>query len=173
MATPTPLQSDEALRTGRTARAVPRPGTVVNMRSGWRILALVAVACPGTARAESTSATLQVSAVVLPHVRLQQDSAPIDITAADVLRGYRDVARHYTVETNEFERVLLQLNPRLGLTDRVDITGLLAPLQMMDASLEVAQPLAREFTLTYRLWLNSAAQPGSYQLPVQVAAVLR
>jgi len=143
------------------------------MRSGWLLLALVAVACTGTARAESTSAALQVSAVVLPHVRLQQDSAPVDITAADIQRGYRDVARHYTVKTNGLERVLLQLNPRLGITHRVDITGLIAPLQMMDASLEVGQLLAREFTLTYRLWLNAAAQPGSYQLPVQVAAVMR
>jgi hypothetical protein len=143
------------------------------MRSGWRILALVAVACAGTAQAESTSATLQVSAVVVPHVRLQQDPAPVEITAADIQRGYRDVARHYTMVTNEPGRVLLQLNPRLGLTDGVDIAGLRAPLQMTDSSLEVGQSFAREFTLTYRLWLNSAAQPGSYQLPVQVAAVLR
>jgi hypothetical protein len=131
------------------------------------------VACTATARAESTSAVLQVSAVVLPHVSLQQDSAPVDITAADIQRGYRDVARHYTVVTNELGRVLLQLNPRLGITDRVDITGLPSPMQMTDSSLEVGQPFAREFTLTYRLWLNAAAQPGSYQLPVQVAAVLR
>lgn len=143
------------------------------MRSGWLLLALVAVACTGTARAESTSAALQASAVVLPHVSLQQDSAPVDITTADIQRGYRDVARHYTVVTNELERVLLQLNPRLGITDRVDITGLRTTLQMTDTSLEVGQSFAREFTLTYRLWLNAAAQPGSYALPVQVAAVLR
>jgi hypothetical protein len=143
------------------------------MRSGWLLLALVAVACTGAARAESTSAIVQVSAVVLPHVSLQQDSAPVDITAADIQRGYRDVARHYTVVTNELERVLLQLNPRLGITDRVDITGLLAPLQMTDSSLEVGLPSARQFTLTYRLWLNAEAQPGIYALPVQVAAVLR
>jgi hypothetical protein len=143
------------------------------MRSGWLLLALVAVSCAGTARAETTSANLQVSAVVLPHVHLQQDTAPVDITAADIERGYRDVARRYTMVTNEPGRVLLQLNPRLGLTDAVDIAGLRAPLHMADSSLEVSQPLAREFTLTYRLWLKAAAQPGSYALPVQVAAVLR
>jgi hypothetical protein len=143
------------------------------MRFGWLLLALVAVACAGTARAETTSATLQVSAVVLPHVRLQQDGSPVVITAADIQRGYRDVARRYTMVTNEPGRVLLQLNPRLGLTDGVDIAGLRAPLHMADATLEVSQPFAREFTLTYRLWLNAAAQPGSYALPVQVAAVLR
>lgn len=143
------------------------------MRSGWLLLALVAVACAGTARAETTSATLQVTANVLPHVRLQQNASPIDITAADIQRGYRDVARQYTVVTNEPGRVLLQLNPRLGLTDGVDIAGLRAPLHMTDSSLEVSQPFARAFTLTYRLWLNAAARPGSYELPVQVAAVLR
>jgi hypothetical protein len=143
------------------------------MRSGWLLLAPVAAACAGTARAETTSATLPVSVVVLPHVRLQQHSAPVEITAADIQRGYRDVARHYTVVTNEPGRVVLQLNPRLGLTDGVDIAGLHAPLRMADSTLEVSQPFAHEFTLTCRLWLNAAAQPGSYELPVQVAAVLR
>jgi hypothetical protein len=126
-----------------------------------------------TARAETTSATLRVAAVVLPHVRLQQDTAPVAITAADIERGFRDVSRSYRLETNEPERVLLQLNPRLGLTDSVDIAGLHAPLRMADATIEVSQPLARQFTLTYRLWLNAAVVPGNYALPVQVAAVLR
>lgn len=143
------------------------------MRSGWLLPALIAVACTGTARAESTSATLQVSAVVLPHVRLQQDTAPVVITAADIQRGYHDVARSFTLETNEPERVLLQLNPRLGLTEAVDIDGLSAPLRLADSTVEVSQSLARRFTLKYRLWLNAAAVPGNYALPVQVAAVLR
>jgi hypothetical protein len=143
------------------------------MRSGWLLLALVAVACTGIARAETTSATPQVSAVVLPHVRLQQDTAPVDITAADIQRGYRDVARRYVLRTNAPERVMLQLNPRLGLTAGIDIDGLQAPMHMADAGLEVSQPFAREFTLTYRLWFDGAAQPGTYPLPVQVAAVLR
>ena len=143
------------------------------MRSGWLVLALAAAAFAGTARAETATATLQVSAVVLPHVRLQQDTAPVAITAADIQRGYRDVERRYTLETNEPERVLLQLNPRSGLTDSVDVAGLRAPLRMADSTIEISQPLARQFTLTYRLWLNAAAVPGSYALPVQVAAVLR
>jgi hypothetical protein len=120
-----------------------------------------------------TSATLPVSAVVLPHLRLQQDASPVDITSADIARGYRDVSRRYRLETNEPERVLLQLNPRLGLTDGVEIGGLHAPLHMADATIEISQPLERQFTLTYRLWLNAAAVPGHYELPVQVAAVLR
>jgi hypothetical protein len=143
------------------------------MRSRWLLLAFVAAGLTTTVRAETTSATLQVSAVVLPHVRLQQDTASVAISAADIQRGYRDVVRSYTLETNEPERVLLQLNPRLGLTAGVDVAGLHAPVHMADATVEVSQPLARQFTLTYRLWFNAAAMPGDYPLPVQVAAVLR
>jgi hypothetical protein len=143
------------------------------MRSRWLLLALVAVACTGTAWAGSTSAALQVSVVVLPHISLQQDSAPVDITAADIQRGYRDVARRYVLRTNAPERVMLQLNPRLGLTSGIDINGLQAPLHMDQASVEVSAPAGAEFTLLYRLWLGPAAAPGEYQLPVQVVASVR
>lgn len=143
------------------------------MRSGWLFCALVAAGLLTTARAETTSATLPVSAQVLPHARLQGDDTPVAVTPADIQRGYVDVSRRYALVTNEPGRVALQLNPRLGLTDGVDIAGLQAPVHMDEATIEVSQPLAREFTLSYRLWLKPAASPGSYALPVQVAAVLR
>lgn len=143
------------------------------MRSGWLLLLLVAAFPLGAARADTVSATLRVSATVLPHVRLQQDTAAVDITPADIQRGYRDVSRRYALVTNEPERVLLQLNPRLGLTDGVEIAGLSTPLRLAESPLEISQGFGREFTLTYRLWLKAAAMPGRYALPVQVAAVLR
>jgi len=143
------------------------------MRSLWLALALVAALPLEAARADSAKALLQVSAQVLPHVRLQSDDSSVAITAADVQRGYRDVSRRYTVVTNEPDRLVLQLNPRVGLTDRVDIAGLQAPLHMFESSLEVAQPNARNFTLSYRLWLSAGASPGEYALPVQVAALIR
>lgn len=143
------------------------------MQSGWLLLAFFAAGLTTTARAETTSATLQVSAFVPPHARLQADDSPVSITAADVQRGYRDVSRRYRLVTNEPDRVMLQLNPRVGLTAGVDVSGLQAPLHMDEATIEVSQPFAREFTLSYRLWLDATAQPGQYAMPVQVAAVLR
>jgi hypothetical protein len=119
------------------------------------------------------SANLQVSVQVLPHARLQDDASPVSITAADVQRGYLDVSRHYQLQTNAPDRIVLQLNPRVGLTDSIDIAGFQAPLRMGDSSLEITQPLAREFTLNYRLWLSAGAMPGEYALPVQVAALIR
>ena len=143
------------------------------MRSGWLLLAFVAALHLGTARAETVSANLLVSVQVLPHAQLQTDASPVSISAADVQRGYRDVSRHYQLRTNAPDRVVLQLNPRVGLTDSIDIQGLQAPVRMGDTSLEITQPLAREFTLNYRLWLSAGALPGDYALPVQVAALLR
>ncbi len=143
------------------------------MRSGWLLLALVAALHLGTARAETASANLRVSVQVLPHAQLQVDASPVSISAADVQRGYLDVSRHYQLRTNAPDRVVLQLNPRVGLTDSIDIQGLQAPVRMGDTSLEITQPLAREFTLNYRLWLSAGALPGDYALPVQVAALLR
>jgi len=119
------------------------------------------------------SANLQVSVRVLPHARLQADASPVSITAADVQRGYLDVSRRYQLHSNAPDRVVLQLNPRVGLTDSIDIDGFQAPLRMRDASLEITQPFAREFTVNYRLWLSASAVPGEYALPVQVAALIR
>jgi hypothetical protein len=143
------------------------------MRSGWLLLALVAALHLGTARAEMASANLQVSVRVLPHAKLQADVSPVSVTAADVQRGYLDVSRKYQLQTNAPDRVVLQLNPRVGLTDSIDIEGLRALLHMQDSSLEITQPLAREFTLNYRLWLSAGANPGLYALPVQLAAIFR
>ena len=143
------------------------------MRSGWLLLALVAALHLGTARAEIASANLQVSVQVLPHARLQADASPVSITAADVQRGYLDVSRHYQLQSNAPDRVVLQLNPLVGLTDAIDVDGFQTPLHMRDSSLEITQPFAREFTVNYRLWLSAGAMPGEYALPVQVAALIR
>ncbi len=143
------------------------------MRSLWLLLAFFAVLYLGTARAETASANLQVSVQVLPHARLQADASPVSITAADVQRGYLEVSRRYQLRTNAPDRVVLQLNPRVGLTDSIDIDGFQAPLRLTDSSLEIAQPSAREFTLNYRLWLSADAMPGEYKIPVQVAAIVR
>lgn len=155
-----------------------RPARLDSRRSAWLVagclwLAASALAPPGMVRAATSSVTLQVSAQVLPHAQLQADTAPVTITAADVRRGYLDVARQYRMRTNAPDRVVLQLNPRVGLTDAIDVQGLQAPVRMGDVSLEIMPPRDREFTLRYRLWLSAGATPGDYPLPVQLAAFVR
>jgi len=139
----------------------------------WLGLALIAALPLEAARADTASASLQVSAQVLPHVRLQADDSPVAITAGDIERGYHDISRHYRLQTNAPDRVVLQLNPRIGLTDFIDIEGFQAAVRMTDASVQISQPWGRAFTLSYRLWLNAGALPGDYALPVQVSALVR
>jgi hypothetical protein len=143
------------------------------MRFRQVLWVLIAALPYGAARAETTSVTLQVTAQVLPHARIETTASPVHVTRADVQRGYIDVSRQYRLRTNAPERVVLQMNPRLGLASAIDIDGLQAPLRMRDEGLEVTQPLGREFTLQYRLWLDAAARPGAYELPLQVAAIVR
>jgi hypothetical protein len=143
------------------------------MRSLWLALALVAALPLEAARADSARALLQVSAQVLPHVRLQSDDSSVAITAADVQRGYRDVSRQYQLKTNAPDRVVLQLDPRLGLTEAIEVQGLQAPVRVSELGTEVTQPFGPSFTLTYRLWLQPEAAPGEYELPVRVTAIVR
>jgi hypothetical protein len=127
----------------------------------------------GAARADTASTSMRVSAQVLPHARLETSAAPVQVTATDLQRGYIDISRQYRLRTNAPERVVLQINPRLGLTSAIDIDGLQSPLRMRDLGIEVTQPLRSEFTLQYRLWLDAAARPGAYELPLLVAAIVR
>jgi len=126
----------------------------------------------GSARADVASAPLQVSAQVLPHVRLLAADADADflVTPADVERGYVDVQRHYQLRTNAPERVAVQIHPRVGLAEAIDIAGFDGPLRLLDSSLEVTAPERRELDLSFRLWLNPAVTPGTYPLPLQLAA---
>jgi hypothetical protein len=123
--------------------------------------------------ADDASATrLQVSATVLAHARLESDEAPVRITAADVARGYVDVARRYGLRTNAPGRVVLQFQPRTGYTQAIDVDGFGPPLSITDAGLEVAPQPTREIHLSFRLWVPHDLPPGEYPWPVHVAAVV-
>lgn len=145
------------------------------MRSVLALLVGLVVFPGGSAQADVASANMHVSAQVLPHARFDDLAAPVPVvvTAADVERGFVDVSRQYRVRTNAPERVLIQVHPRVGLTQAIDIDGFAAPLRLEDTSLEVSQLPARDFTLSFRLWLGPGAAPGEYPLPVHLAAAVR
>jgi hypothetical protein len=166
-------QSDRSPNPRETANAAAEPVAVGLLRLGSLALAVVAALHSSAAQPETARAHLQVSAQVLPHARLQGDDSRVAITANDIQRGYRDITRQYRLRTNAPDRVVLQLNPRVGLTDSIEIRGFQAPVRMTDSSLEISQPWGSAFTLEYRLWLSAGSVPGDYALPVQVAAILR
>jgi hypothetical protein len=130
---------------------------------------------PATALAESASARMQVSARVLPHVRLEPVDHPttsLTLTAADVANGYVDVAHRYTLRTNAPERVRLRFQPRAAYARSITIEGFGAAVLLRDEPVELSLAPARDLSFTLRLWLAPGFEPGDYPSPVQVFAVV-
>ena len=176
MAAEPAARSDGAYSTGRSVQAVPRLGTTVIMRSGWLLLALVAALHLGTARAETASANLQVSAYVAPSASIEAVGTPaaVVLTAADLALGYKDVSASYLVSSNDPRGYLLQFSSRAGLTCAIEVRGLGAPVEVGGFGAEVLQfgrPMhADQINLQYRLHLTADARSGEYVMPVVVAA---
>ena len=125
--------------------------------------------------ADSATAQVQVSARVVPHVRLEPltpDSAIVTVTAADVENGYLDVAHRYTVRTNAEERVRLRFQPRAAYARSVTIEGFGGAVPLRDEPVELSPPPGRQLCFALRLRLPPGFAPGDYPSPVQVVALV-
>lgn len=133
-------------------------------------LATAVPAMAGQARASFT-----VSAIVPARVTLTALEQPseLEISAADVERGYAEVAATYRVSHNDRRGYLLSVLPRRGLTREIEVQGLATTLVMGDEPVEVVQPGppgSHELALAFRFALDPAVVPGRYPLPVLVDA---
>jgi hypothetical protein len=127
------------------------------------------------AMASPARASFTVSAVVPVRVTLTALDVPsaMVISAADLERGYKDVAATYRVSHNDRRGYLLSLSPRVGVTREVEVHGLAAAFVMREESVEVVQPGppgSHELALGFRFVLDPAALPGRYPLPVLLTA---
>jgi hypothetical protein len=133
---------------------------------------LAAPALAGEARA-----TFRVSVAVPAQVRLEalEQPAQLMLSDADVARGYVDVPARYRVRHNDRRGYLLQLAPRTGLARRVEVRGLGQPVVVADDSVEVHRAPGGwldELDLAFRVVLGPGVRPGTYPLPVHLAAAL-
>jgi hypothetical protein len=165
---------DDTSMTGPGAPPARRPARVSKVRPAWLLLGCLLGFPPGSQGTEIAT-QMAVSARVLPHVRLEAPAArdSIIVTPTDLTRGYVEVSRHYRLTSNAPDRVLLQVNPRLGLTQAIEIEGLGPTLRLVDTGVEIAPSLASDLDLTFRLWLAPGVGAGEYPLPLQLAAVVR
>jgi hypothetical protein len=129
----------------------------------------------GLALADSRQAQFTVAVVVPSRATLTPLAGPtaFTLTAEDVARGYKDLAARYEVRHSDARGYLLRLAPRMGLTRRVEIQGLAAPILLHDTEVEVHQrpgPGVQQLALEFRFVLEPAAVPGAYALPVHVSA---
>jgi hypothetical protein len=119
---------------------------------------------------------MQVSAQVVARAVVTVDSQPaaVDVTEADLARGYVDVETPLQLvgKTNSRRGYLLQVN-KAG-----EAFGAVA-LSFADTVMNIAQEswVARPYvpggellTVRVRLMLNATTQPGRYLLPIAVSA---
>jgi hypothetical protein len=139
------------------------------------IALILALATGAPAMAGEARASFTVSAVVPARVTLTalDQPAELEVSAADVERGYAQIAATYRVSHNDRRGYLLSLLPRHGLTREIEVQGLATALVMGDDPVELVQPGpqgSHQFALAFRFVLDPAVVPGRYPLPVLVTA---
>jgi len=128
---------------------------------------------PRVAVAGDAQAHFTVTAYVPPRASLERivHPAQVAVSMRDIARGYLDLAAVYRVSSNDPAGYVVRLAPRTGLTRAIEVSGLATPVVMRDEVVEVAQPAAlrpQELSLNFRLLLDAAAVPGTYELPVHL-----
>jgi len=140
--------------------------------------AVAALAEAPQATAATASASLSVSVVVLPRAVMSMEAEPasLEITAADIARGYLDVRRatRARVRTNSPGGWLLQFDVLQGPFRSLEVSGHGAPTQESSAGGWVIRPYppshVENLELGYRFNLAEGAQPGVYPWPVALSA---
>ncbi len=148
------------------------------MRTKTAILLLLAVVLATTpAFAGSASALMNVSVEVVARTILTVDSQPasVDVTPADVARGYVDVTQAVTfrVRSNASSGYAMQFQP-VGYPFQSAMVSWGNSLVTVgnDAAwlTQPYQPGTTSGTLSVRLMLGPGTQPGTYAWPVSFAA---
>jgi hypothetical protein len=152
-----------------------RRGIRMKHRIGALVLLAVGSLPASPAPAAESQARFTVAVSVPSRVTLVALDQPAQLTLSDedVRRGFKDVDASYTVSNNDPRGYLLRLSPRVGLTSRVQVTGLATDVVLADTDVEVRQMAARgsqELALGFRLLLDPAARPGSYRWPLSLTA---
>jgi hypothetical protein len=145
----------------------------------FALAGFIALALP--IHAGSVSASLSVSVFVPARAILSLGSQPagLEITEADVARGYVEApgASLVQVRTNSPAGWLLEFQPLQGPYRGLEVTGLGSTAQVSAAGGWLAQPYAGKTLVTaslgYRFLLSGDARPGTYPWPVALSAMPR
>ena len=143
------------------------------MRGSFGTILLVAV-LSNPASAGQGQASFTVGATVPVRVSLEIVEQPeFTLTDEDVARGYKDVSAQYVVRNNDRNGYLLEFAPRGDIAQRVEIRGLGAEVVMRRAIVDVHQPgdtFRQDLSLQFHCVLDASSRPGTFELPVGVAA---
>jgi hypothetical protein len=139
------------------------------------VFLLTALLAAAGARADAERAGFLVTATIPERVVLEtvEQPAQISISEADVERGYKDASARYVVSQNTARGWMLRFAPRLGVARQVEIRGLHGAVVLRDQGVDVFRPGGsgrEQLALDFRFVLDAGVPPGTYDLPVHVAA---
>jgi hypothetical protein len=127
----------------------------------------------------SDQAKLTVSATILKHASLKVLAQPtsVVVTAADIARGYVDVAApaQIAIRSNSPLGYMLEFANQGHFMRRILVRGLATEVQLSPAGGAVMQPSARSgvtratLDLGFRFMLAETARPGTYAWPMRLS----
>jgi hypothetical protein len=113
-----------------------------------------------------------VHAEVTPRTTLESLSAPtVEVSAADIQRGYVEPVARYRVRSNDPRGFLLQVRPRSVRAESVEFATAARPVALGVDGVDVYHPWARgaqEVAVRLRVKLHGITRPGRLALPVHV-----
>ncbi len=127
--------------------------------------------------AESVSAPMTVSATVVARAKVTVESQPlaVDVTSADIERGYVDVEAPIVlrIQTNSRRGYLLQLAKSNDSFSEVEVSFGDTAIRVASHESWIQRPYVSggdSIAMRARLRLSPAAQPGRHALPIEVSA---
>lgn len=141
------------------------------MRVWFATLLLAALTMGPPAHAQQ--ARFVVHAEVSPRATLEPvGAATIEVSAADIQRGYVEPVVLYRVRSNDPRGFLLQVRPRSAHAESVRLAAAARPVTLGVDGVDVYHPWARgvqEVAVRVRVRLHEYMQPGRLSLPVHVS----
>jgi hypothetical protein len=136
----------------------------------WMCLLLTS-ALPAQAR--ETSREFGVGAVVPPRASVAPIGLPsqLELTDADLKRGYKELTATWRVRANDRRGYLLTLKSRTGLAEHVEVGGLGRNVVLRQDAVTIHRPRigpSEIVVLNFRFVLTVGAEAGTYPLPVEV-----
>jgi len=159
---------------------VERAGIRWSVTAGRMGAVLLAGLCIAPPLAQASSSELRVSAVVLKVARVQVLSQPasVEITEADVARGYIEVPTpvHVAIRSNTPNGYTLAFDNQADFFRQAHVRGLPTAVQVGASGGVVPQPSAGRamgnvrLALGFRFDLSQTARAGTYPWPFHLSA---
>lgn len=130
---------------------------------------------PIAARGETASATMQVSATVKAVARLEAANFPsrLEITAADIARGYVETIVPVVYRTNDPRGVMIRMSLESDAFSNAAVRWETAEIRVSGPEAYILQPFSglgsRTLQMVCRLNLSERATPATYAWPLAMS----